>query len=522
MKILKSVFLLLTICAFLFTTNLSDAAQFHVITAAEFQTALTNAQGNGQDDTIYLAAGQYMGDPTWGFNYTTTTGDHAITIRAEIGLTPSEVILKGDKTSGFPALIIADQANPSNIAVEGITIENGSSYAAVELVTAGGDITVSDCTFKDNIGDTFGTLAASAVVDEIGTGGTITFVRNTVTDNKGAINVSGKAVMLSQNTISKNDSGVQAAAETIILTDNVITNNDGGEGAGISVSTVENGSIYITNNTIAENVAKNRGGGVYVLISTNETVYFYNNIIWGNKADNGGDDIQLTNLLNEGYAYAYNNDYSLFGGAWTLAAGNINADPQFVDPATDDWHLSAGSPCIDTGINEALQLPLTDRDGNRRVFDGNGDGNAIVDMGAYEYESSPSLQGPIPNIQANGSDGPLNISIADSLSVTIALDPKSQNGINADWWIVASTPLGWYYYDVIGGAWTWYPGLSVTYQGPLFNINQVEITDTLRTFPELASGTYVFYFGVDMNMNGLIDFGPLFLYYDSVQVNVGN
>jgi hypothetical protein len=513
---------MLIIFTLLLTANLAGAAQFHATTALEFQNALTSAQGNGQDDTIFLAAGEYTGDPTSGFRYSTTTGDHAVTIKAETGVTPAEVIIRSDNASTLPVLIIADQANPGNIALEGISIENGTSYAAVELVTAGGHIVVSDCIFKDNTGDTFGTLAASAVVDEIGTGGTITFVRNTVTDNKGPINVSGKTVLVSHNTISKNDSGVEAAAETVILTDNVITNNDGGDGAGASVSTVENGNIYITNNTISENVASNRGGGVYVLISTNEKVYFYNNIIWGNRAENGGADIELTNMANEGFAYAYNNDYSILGGAWTLAEGNINADPQFVDPANDDFHLSASSPCIDTGTNEALQLPLTDRDGNRRVFDGDGDGNAIVDMGAYEYGSSASLQSPVSDIQANGSDGPLNISIADPLTVTIALDPKSLNGINADWWVVASTPSGLYFYDISGGALTWLPGLTVTHQGPIFSINPLEILNASRPFPGLTSGTYIFYFGVDMNMNGLLDSGPLFLFYDSVQVNVSN
>jgi hypothetical protein len=34
----------------------------------------------------------------------------------------------------------------------------------------------------------------------------------------------------------------------------------------------------------------------------------------------------------------------------------------------------------------------------------------------------------------------------------------------------------------------------------------------------LPVGSYTFYFGVDMNMNGSVDIGQL--YYDSVEVNV--
>ena len=47
-------------------------------------------------------------------------------------------------------------------------------------------------------------------------------------------------------------------------------------------------------------------------------------------------------------------------------------------------------------------------------------------------------------------------------------------GVVCDWWVVAATPFGWYYFDV--GIMTWiYAGdshtdLSFTYHGPLFNL----------------------------------------------------
>ena len=37
----------------------APAAQFHVATAQELQTALSTAAANGEDDTIFLAAGIY-------------------------------------------------------------------------------------------------------------------------------------------------------------------------------------------------------------------------------------------------------------------------------------------------------------------------------------------------------------------------------------------------------------------------------------------------------------------------------
>ena len=54
------------------------------------------------------------------------------------------------------------------------------------------------------------------------------------------------------------------------------------------------------------------------------------------------------------------------------------------------------SPAIDAGDNTAPQLPALDLDGAARIVDGNFDGTARVDMGAYEYFNAPpaAVAGP--------------------------------------------------------------------------------------------------------------------------------
>lgn len=68
-------------------------------------------------------------------------------------------------------------------------------------------------------------------------------------------------------------------------------------------------------------------------------------------------------------------DYSLPAGVVT-GTHNISLDPLFVDPADDDYHLRAGSPCIDAGTDAGV---TTDIDGDPRPI------GAGVDIGADEY-----------------------------------------------------------------------------------------------------------------------------------------
>ena len=70
--------------------------------------------------------------------------------------------------------------------------------------------------------------------------------------------------------------------------------------------------------------------------------------------------------------------------------GNIIADPLFVDPSNDDYHIQETSPCIDKADNSAVGFPHTDFEGDQRILDGDNDGKATVDMGADEYADTDS------------------------------------------------------------------------------------------------------------------------------------
>ena len=190
---------------------------------------------------------------------------------------------------------------------------------------------------------------------------------------------------------------------TATLTDVSFTGNsaDSGDGGGLYNSAL--GTATQTNVVFYGNRAGDQGGGVFndgtaTLTNTsfsgnsaNPNYGFYssdglynqgtttikNSILWG---DSGGEIYDRPG--SSGMIVSFSDVQGGYSGT-----GNINADPLYVDAAHGDLHLQAGSPAIDAGTNSGA--PAVDLDGNPRPIDGNGDGTATTDMGAYERKADP-------------------------------------------------------------------------------------------------------------------------------------
>jgi parallel beta-helix repeat protein len=152
------------------------------------------------------------------------------------------------------------------------------------------------------------------------------------------------------------------------LTNCTFTRNSAYSGGGMC--NLGNFSPTLTNCTFSDNWAI-RGGGMY---NSRSKPTLTNCILWGDEAP---EEIYIR--LGGTPVITYSN----VQGGWPGEA-NIDDDPSFA--FSDDYHLMPDSPCIDAGTNSPIGgLPTTDIDGNPRSLDGNGDANAITDMGAYEY-----------------------------------------------------------------------------------------------------------------------------------------
>jgi predicted outer membrane repeat protein len=138
------------------------------------------------------------------------------------------------------------------------------------------------------------------------------------------------------------------------------------------------------NCTIYGNATGWRGGAVY-----NEATpaTFLNCILWGNYARDANSGIYAVGGWSIDQPAARYCDIQ--GDTTYPGTGNLRADPKLGDPNHFDFSLAFDSPCLDAGNNAAVMGTLKDYEEANRVMDGDGNGSAIVDIGACELQGQP-------------------------------------------------------------------------------------------------------------------------------------
>ena len=384
--------------------------------------AAIDAANNG--DTVLVAPGTYVENINFSGKTITVTssGGPSVTIidgnhnGTVVTFNQSETV--GSVLSGFTirngylnggsgAGILVTSASPT---ITGNIITGNHAAVGAGIYINGGSPVISNNTITANdqvaAGDGGEGGGGILVAGSNTTPAAPQITGNTITNNSVASGGEGGGIsvwyfsspliqgnLVSGNTAYNNGGGISLRSyNSPVVVNNLIVNNasmDGGSGAGIYVSPSSDSLRYtVLNNTVTGNSAFDATSGIYTT-GFPQNVTFSNNIV---VAAAGQTAVTCNTLFSSiSPVFSYNDVYAAAGSSWTALCdhtsnpGNISADPLFIDPS-GNFRLQSNSPAVDAGNNSASGLPSTDLDGNPRIVDGNGDGIAVVDMGAYELQ----------------------------------------------------------------------------------------------------------------------------------------
>ena len=237
-------------------------------------------------------------------------------------------------------------------------IENNTATAGGGIYDSESNTKIENCTFRGNTA---------------GTGGAVYHSRSSINFNKcifydnestasGSLGGGAIAGLMNNHT-----TGGLAYIINCLFYGNV-SNSWGGA--------IATNQVYprILNSTFYDNYAE-IAGGAYHGNYYSDAPFVRNSIFWRNKPD------QFDVLTTNPNYYVSQSDVD---GGWSGPGDeNIDDDPGFLSAGSGNFHLGIGSPCIDTGYR--LGMPEEDLDEGLRPHDGDADGVADWDMGAYEF-----------------------------------------------------------------------------------------------------------------------------------------
>ncbi len=307
--------------------------------------------------------------------------------------------------------------------------ENNDLHSGGGICLRGGAGTIQNNTFKSNVSASYN--GAGIFVDS----GTYEIKQNSFMTNSannfgmgGGIYVGSSAIgtKITNNTFTGNNANYQGGGAIAVfghqtnITGNIFINNSV-VGSGGAIYIMGASSTTIDRNLIIGNSASTHGGAIH-MSSANDT-HGQNNIVAQNSspmeavyvtnssnvtmnhwtiADNGkygvvSDETSLNFAINNcilsGHTVAglygpkitstnslfFNNLNRCSGGA--VCNSNVIGNPNYFDPANEDYHITAGSAALDAGINVGVSIDI---DGESRPK------GAGYDIGADELIEPPT------------------------------------------------------------------------------------------------------------------------------------
>ncbi len=385
-----------------------------------FQTALTQAGTGSTVDTIRLGAATYNAGP---YSINTSAADSIVgagvgqTIITSPANAASHTMLDVFEPSSSSPGVVSDltitvPANGGGNPDDGLKLVNTDArrIAVISAATTGNGVTFGGGTIADStiqiptvtnsgyrgvsmLGD--GTITGSDITAPTGVqmsqSGTalVTVSRSTVhaigvgvTTDGGNLAVDDSVIDLgtapnSRGIVSENPNGGTNSRDVDVRHTTIVGGGSGSQGLRLVAGAAS--VVQHVNGTLADSVISGPAVPIYqyaagpgpTLSSSNLAVGFSNYDASANQTTPGGN--------------------GSVGGS--IQGPITNLAPGFVNAGAGDFRLAASSALIDAGRPDDTGPPLA-RAGNARVQDGNGDGVAVRDIGAYEFPDTvaPSVQ----------------------------------------------------------------------------------------------------------------------------------
>ena len=413
--------------------------------AADLQSALDEiTPDNRPDSNLRLISSTFTvpNDPNGHFNVQT---NHSLSISGGWNANcstrtdnPTLTVLQGGTNQTDPggvlSIIIINNTSAVTVDIANLTIQNGLSELDGGGFSFEHDVTDTSVVATLNIVDIIAqsnstrTFGSGISIFDWGTNGLNANISNCIVQDNtvvassgggpagiyidnlgGPIDVSISKCQILDNSAEFDGSGlyIDTGDGDAFLVNNVIAGNtiSDDSGGGIYIFNIDGNDSTITNNTITGNATNGSvvgfqdGGGIYVEVNdSNSMLDIYNNIIYGNSANGDGSDIFIFNPNDNEVDIKNNNfDTTQDSGFYIESALNLSIennldgiDPLFDDAGNNDFHLTAQSPVIIMGDNNAPAVPPDDLDGAPRPV------NGTVDMGAYEFQGAVSTTTTLP------------------------------------------------------------------------------------------------------------------------------
>ncbi len=332
-------------------------------------------------------------------------------------------------------------------------------------------------------------------------------------DSSGHIYVIGYSLASWGSPVNAHSGDWDAYIASLDSSGNILWNTFLGSGTsdfGLAITLNDSDNIYVTGYSFATwGSPMNAHSGcsdAFVAVLDSSGGLLWNSFI-GSSCDDSGYGITLDN---SGNIYVTGSSKACWGSPVYAHCGDWDAYIVSLDSSGSMlWNTFLGSESCDFGLDiaiddsEKIQVfgysnncwgsPLRNHNGNWDLF--------AVTLSAH----------PSADITANGSDGPLSIAKSETLQIRVSLNTIGLTD-DADFWLFCKTPSRYIHYNEATNSWE--PGQKVTHQGALFDMNNKKVFQSSK----LSPGTYRFFFGVDMKMDGEVSVSCL--YYDEIKVTV--